>query len=325
MIKKILLSLLFLMPLTAYADDSANTKPEEAKVVEGEAAEADEEKDVDEKVLRLTLGAEVTNQYFFRGLRQENQGFIAQPWAELKLSLYSNNWLTDVRAVVGTWNSFHSGPTGAASKADTPAAWYETRFHAGAEADLFKHITVGGGYMVYTSPNDSLETVHEFYITLAIDDYYVWHDLSPEELLEKGEKLIWNGVRPRGKIAFESAGQRDNGLNNGVYAEASIRPSWTLNYGFVFTVAVPVKIGFSVDQYYEKPVTTPGRLPRDDAFGFTDIGLEGDFPLAFLGDKWGELSLTVGGHWLYLGQNTSAVNNGDKHVGIATGGFRFRY
>lgn len=321
MTKNLLLTLLLIFPVTAFADD-AKKDSEPAKAT---SQEEPQETPAEKRVLQIRLGADTTNQYFFRGIRQEDQGFIGQPWAELKLSFYSNSWLTDIRAVVGTWNSFHSGPTGSQSNADTPASWYETRFYAGAEADFFKHITLSGGYTIYTSPNDSLETVHEFYIKLAVNDYYVWHDLAPEDLIARGETVIWNGINPHGMMAFEASGQRDNGLNNGVYAEVGIRPSWTLNPGLVFTVAAPVKVGFSVDQYYELPITNPGNLPQDDAFGFTDIGLEGNLPFPCLGEKWGRLSLNVGGHWLYLGQNLSKTNGNDKHVGIATAGILYEY
>jgi len=314
MSKRFMVLLLFLFfPTFALADDQETP------------ADTTEISDEENQFLHLELGATLTNQYFFRGLLQENQGVIGQPRAEVKLSLYSNDWLTDVRAVTGTWNSFHSGPTGTQSNADTPAAWYENRFHVGAEIDILNHITLSGGYIIYTSPNDSLETIQELYVKLAVDDYYIWHDLTPDELLERGETVIWHGAQPYGLMAFEAEGQRDNGLNNGVYTEVGIRPAWTLNPGLVFKVTLPIRIGFSVDQYYEVPVSNPGKLPQDDAFGFTDVGLEGELPIPCISGNYGQLSLHLAGHWFYLGQHTAARNNENKHEIIASGGLRFNY
>ena len=40
--------------------------------------------------LSLTAGADITTAYFFRGILQERNGFIMQPYAELNLNLHSD-------------------------------------------------------------------------------------------------------------------------------------------------------------------------------------------------------------------------------------------
>ena len=37
-----------------------------------------------------SMGVDFTNAYIFRGIVQEDAGFIAQPWAELRYNLYSS-------------------------------------------------------------------------------------------------------------------------------------------------------------------------------------------------------------------------------------------
>ena len=38
--------------------------------------------------ISFSAGIDFTNAYFFRGLKQENEGFISQPYAELSASLF---------------------------------------------------------------------------------------------------------------------------------------------------------------------------------------------------------------------------------------------
>ncbi|MFU8830350.1 MAG: hypothetical protein ACNA8P_13085, partial [Phycisphaerales bacterium] len=70
-----------------------------------------------------------TNKYYFRGIIQEDRGFIAQPGAELSLLLHeSEEW--SLSSYVGIWNSFHDRKTGAADGVSN-ASWYEIDTYVG--------------------------------------------------------------------------------------------------------------------------------------------------------------------------------------------------
>ena len=57
-----------------------------------------------------STGVDFTNAYIFRGIVQEDEGFIGQPWAEIDYNVYSSEtgFLRDVTIGGGVWSSFHS-------------------------------------------------------------------------------------------------------------------------------------------------------------------------------------------------------------------------
>ena len=83
-----------------------------------------------------------------------------------------------------------------------------------------------------------------------------------------------NRIAPSVTLAQElGAFGADAGANKGTYVELAIGPSWTLAGGKV-TVATPVKVGLSANNYYEHPVTG-----EDNRFGFLDVGVAFTVPL----------------------------------------------
>src|SRR5688572_4132182 len=79
------------------------------------------------RYVKGSFGIDFTNQYFFRGILQENQGIIAQPWFALGYDLYEDDdggVVRDVDLTFGLWNSLHDGPTGS-----TGGIWYESDFY----------------------------------------------------------------------------------------------------------------------------------------------------------------------------------------------------
>jgi hypothetical protein len=75
----------------------------------------------------LAAGVDWTTDYFFRGILQEDDDYIFQPYGEIAFKLleggpaYGNLALT-----VGTWNSLHGGSTGVSGNATDPDLWYES-------------------------------------------------------------------------------------------------------------------------------------------------------------------------------------------------------
>ena len=108
-------------------------------------------------------------------------------------------------------------------------------------------------YTAYTSPNAMFGTTQE--IAFKISPTYRY---GPYVLL-----------------AQELSGGADAGPNEGTYLELGLAgPSWGLRAG-KFSVAVPVKLGLSLNDYYEHPITG-----EDHAFGFFDIGVLVTIPIS---------------------------------------------
>ena len=58
----------------------------------------------------------MTTDYYFRGIIQETEDSIIQPYGEIGVTLYegpSGAGLGSISASMGIWNSFHGGDTGA--------------------------------------------------------------------------------------------------------------------------------------------------------------------------------------------------------------------
>src|SRR5690349_15949259 len=95
-------------------------------------------------------GLDLTNQYFFRGILQENQGLIVQPWVELGYDLYEgDDAVRDLDAKFGFWNSVQEEPGG------NGGDWYECDFYLDASMQFRERWQFNARYTAYTSPNNA--------------------------------------------------------------------------------------------------------------------------------------------------------------------------
>jgi hypothetical protein len=330
MLKKAL-TLLLLFSAPIFAQETRPAKDLDAKVVAESEADPDSEDgstwNRDSEFITLRAGLDMTSQYFFRGILQENQGVVGQPWAELQLHFYrSESLISDVYLFSRSWNSFHSGPSGTESKlSHSPAAWYETQLTVGLGIEAFDVFTVSGGYSIQISPNDRFTTVEELFLRGDLDDKKLWN--------LRGElgSLKWefNGLQLYGMFAWETDGQRDGvdnggkftGINRGVYSEVGAKPGVTLRPCDAFTISlsVPISVGFNVFEYHEVP------HKGDAPFGFFTLGFEGEVPLKAIPERFGAVSLYGAVNWYNLGQNVSKFNNGHNDEVVVSGGMRFSY
>ncbi len=170
--------------------------------------------------------------YFFRGIRQEaDPKFTTFVAGDLGIPLLADGSgaLKTATINVGTWNAFLTGSSGS-DRPDT-AAFYESDLYAGVTLG-FGAISFTPMFTAYTSPNDVFTTVKEISFKVA-------HASK---------------TAPYALVAFEiggdGSGQADGGSEQGTYLELGIGPSWPIADGKA-TVAVPVKLGLSLKDYYE--------------------------------------------------------------------------
>lgn len=254
-----------------------------------------------DRIVRGAFGLDLTNQYFFRGMQQENQGFIAQPWVELGYALTSGD--ESLRALdlkFGLWNSLHDGPTGG-----TGGIWYESDFYIDLTAGLGERLRLGTRYTAYTSPNGTFDPVRRRGFRTTVEELAFTAGYDDKGLLLDS---IDSGLRPHATIAFELDGQRDNGNDRGIYGELGIAPTFALGQfgSFDVTLEVPVTMGLSLGHYYEDQ--SGG---GDETFGYLDVGAVLSAPLTFLPARVGGWQGELGLHWLLLGNNLEERNDGD--------------
>ena len=250
------------------------------------------------------LGVEFPTAYFFRGILQEDRGFIAQPFLETNIKVYEGEApLNSVSAKLGIWNSFQSQSPGVPSD---PTSWYEADLYGGLTFGLFDNFQAGVLYTAYTSPNGSFKTVQEIAFKLAFDDSKL---LGPFAL------------SPSVLIAVELAGQADAGADKGVYLQLGIQPGFKLfeDAKYPISVTFPMTLGLGLDDYYEF------NTGNNSTFGYFDLGLVAGIPLSFIPAAYGTWEIHAGVHFLFLGDNLETVNRGDSFEAVGTFGISMTY
>jgi len=242
----------------------------------------------------LSTGFDVTTQYYFRGIFQENEGAIVQPWLDFGITLFEGDDVT-IDVYSGFWNSIHSGPSG--SEGNGGDAWYELDWYSGVAVGLPGGFAVDVSYVNYYNPNGGTSFAEEIGIGLSYDD---------------SEMLQEFALSPYVFLAYEIDGAAD-GMDEGTYLELGIEPSFTIveSEDYPVDLAIPVAVGLSLDDYYQDASGS------DETFGFASVGLVASMPLSFIPAEYGEWGVSGGVTVLFLGANTDdTVYNGADEVEI---------
>jgi hypothetical protein len=258
--------------------------------------------------LTFTGSFDVPTLYFFRGIRQESDaGLTMWPVGDLGIALYSGDGgLKSASVNLGVWNSLHTGSSG--SDGPSGKLHYEMDFYSTLSLGFGAGVSVGTTYTAYTSPNSMFTTVKElsFKVSKA-------HMLAPYGLLAF-------------ELGGDDSGQADGGQfiggSPGTYFELGVGPSWPLGDG-IATLAVPVKLGLSLGDYYER-LDENGVL-TDDGFGFFDIGGLVTFPLSGVPSSFGAWNFHAGVNFLMLGDTNQALNEDESTKVIALFGIGLTY
>src|SRR5688572_9129443 len=272
-------------------------------------------KDPNPGAMTLTGSVDFLNQYMFRGIRQNGTGMVTWPAMDVGISAFSGEGgLKSVGINFGTWNSLHSGDTGADSTDSGLGCacgklWYESDFYAALGFGFGGGTSFTATYTAYTSPNNGFTTVKEIMFKLALDD---------SSMLGKG------AVKPYVAIAQEfdtgsARGQADGGENAGTYLELGIAPGYAASKA---GLAFPIKVGMSLGDYYEL-------AGEDNKFGFFSIAGIATIPLGGT-TNFGSWNIHGGVEYQRLGDTTAAFNLDDdglpkKNQVIGSIGFGFSY
>jgi hypothetical protein len=258
--------------------------------------------------LSISAGVDWTTAYFFRGIRQETEDLILQPYGELSFKLVDQaGALTSLSVTPGIWNSLHTGPTGSDSPtASDPKVWYELDGYVRLSAVWWEDLTTYVLCTAYTSPNGLFGTVQELALGVAYNDAKL---LGPFAL------------NPSFLVAFEVDGQADGGTDKGVYAQIGVAPGYTFfpDSKYPLSLSVPLSVGLSLKDYYEFGTGS------DDTLGYFSGGVGLSIPLAFISPDFGKWLVKAGATVLYLADNLKTINDGDRVQVIGTVGLAFTY
>ncbi|HZI80784.1 MAG TPA: hypothetical protein VFD69_14785 [Vicinamibacterales bacterium] len=242
--------------------------------------------------ITLTGSMDASNAYLFRGIPQDDTGLILWPAADLGVALRSGaGTVRSITVNVGMWNSLHTGITG--SDGPSGKLWYESDFWTSVGVGFAGGVNVAAMYTAYTSPNGAFPSV--------------------KELSFKASAPV-RGTNPYALVAFELEGQADGGAVEGRYLELGAAPGFSLAG---MAVAVPVKVGLSLDGYYEG-------LRGDERFGFFSIGGSLTVPLSSERSRFGRWNAHGGVDYVRLG-DSNALRLGDNTKVIISAGIGLSY
>lgn len=245
--------------------------------------------------ITFTGGLDVPSVYVFRGIVQESDPKLTLfPYGDIGLALMSGDGgVKSVGINFGVWNSLNTGSSG--SDGFSEHLHYEEDFYATLALGFSKGITFGTTYTAYTSPNLMFNTVKELSFKVA-----------------QASK-----INPYGIIGFEvSEFGADGGENKGTYLELGVGPTFPL--GSKVTLAIPIKLGMSLSNYYELD-------GEDNSFGYFDIGGQLTVPLTGIPSQFGTWNLHGGVDVLAFGETTKAFNAGDSSKVVALIGVGVTY
>jgi hypothetical protein len=210
----------------------------------------------------VNAAVDVSNQYNFRGIRQNFSGASIWPYFDVGGTVYTGmGGLKSVSLDAGMWNAFHSEIDNFTNLDGETSSntWYEADYFGTVGLGFGGGVTLGTTYTSYTSPGNYWAHIKEVAFKLAVDD---------------SSRLGKGAVKPYGLIAFELDDNGADGVGSrGTYVELGIAPGYS---GGKASVSVPIKVGLSASDYYK--------------FGFADDSKFGYFSTA------GVVTVPIGKH-----------------------------
>lgn len=256
--------------------------------------------EVNAGAIHLELGLDWTSAYYFRGLVQEDNGFIFQNWLDVGIDLVErDDWTLSTN--FGIWNSFHEETDTAGTTDSFLKHLFETDYYAQLELEAGSW-TIDLLYVLYTSPSDAFDTIGEIDLSVGFDDSGLWNDRF--------------ALNPSVTLAFEV---HDGGGTEDSYLELGIAPGFERTLGkTAVSIEFPVVVGFSIDDYYIDA------NDEEDCFGFVQAGVEVGVPLG-VPERFGVWTLNGGVSVLLLGQAAEDANDGDDTEVIGHFGLTIAY
>jgi hypothetical protein len=245
-----------------------------------------------------------TNAYYFRGILQEREGTIFQPWLELYYSLYSadDGLIRGVSVGAGIWNSFHSERTFASNG---PQWLYETDLYPLVSVQFAGGVSLTTIYYLYTSPNGAFANTQELNFKLAWDDSDTFGKFAVHPWINLAIETNNQSFGPKSGEGFQI------GIAPVLYASDAEK--------YAVTVSAPCEAGFAIDDYYENAGG------GENFFGYANVGLLVSLPLSFMPENAGSWTLSASGKYYAFSETLENANRGKSTypVGMLSLGVAF--
>jgi hypothetical protein len=204
---------------------------------------------------------------------------------------------------MGVWNSFHSKQTLAEN---SPSNLYETDWYPSIAFAFAGGLTFTSTYYFYTSPNGAFDTVQELELLFELDDseYLDRFSLAPWVLFALETERTSFGDEEGQMVAM--------GIGPTLYEHDDER--------FAFSIAFPIELGLSIDEYYEEP-----DRGQNDTFGYLAWGVTFTLPISAIPSDFGSWSFALDARGYYFGNNLARANRGDKLYPVVTGSLILEY
>ena len=255
-----------ILPASLYAGADSKTVVEAAK----------------QSVITGDLGVNFVSEYISRGAMQENQGAIAQPYADLYISLYEGTgFVNKVSLNLGVWSSFQ-GHHPSAHAGSNVSSWYEFDYTPGISVTFAKNFTLTASYFEFDSPSGAFDESRNINLNLAYND---------------ADLLGAFALHPHVAYLRELQGIAASGLvgGHGNYYEVGVAPALPA-YGPV-TITFPLTVGLGSNDFYAENKT----------FGYFSGGANAAVAIACIPAKYGVWAVNFGATYYYLAdQNATA-------------------
>jgi hypothetical protein len=227
------------------------------------------------------LGVNFVSEYISRGVIQEKQGVIAQPYADLFFSVYEGTGVIDkVTLNLGVWGSFHSNHPFAKQGSDV-SSWYEADYIPGVSVTFLKNWTATVSYAEFFSPSAAWDASRNITVNLAYNDADLLGAFALHPHVAYLREL--QGSAPYGG---EYNGQSICGHGN--YYEIGIAPA--LPACGPVTVSFPINAGFGSNDFYLD----------NKGFGYFSGGVNASVALGFIPSSLGSWSANAGVTYMRL-------------------------
>lgn len=254
-------------------------------------------------ILTGDLGVNFVSEYISRGVLQEKQGVIAQPYLDLFLSVYQGadtDVINKVTLNFSAWSSFQSKHTGAKPGSDV-SSWYEDDIIPGVTVTFLKNWALTASYGEYFSPSGAWDVSRNLLLNLTYSDTDLLGAFALHPHVAYLREL--QGSAPYGT----GYGSPLNGHGN--YYEAGIAPALPA-YGPV-TVSLPLTVGFgSGDFYYQ-----------NRGFGYFSGGPNVAVAMPFIPASCGAWAFNASVTYWRLNNPNGDLAGGDPNRVVYQGGF----
>jgi hypothetical protein len=246
------------------------------------------------------LGVNFVSEYISRGAMQENQGVIAQPYADLYFALYEGDgFVNKVTLNLGLWSSLHSKHTGEGAVSDTTKsstpAWYEFDYTPGVSVTFAKNYTFTASYFEFDSPNDAFNASRNINLNLAYSDTDLLGAFALHPHVAYLREI--NGIAATGPVG-----------GRGSYYEVGVAPGLPA-FGPV-TITFPVTGGFGSNDFYAENKT----------FGYISGGVNASVALSCIPTQYGTWAFNAGATYYYLADQNADYSNVDNNRVVFGGG-----